>query len=95
MARTLVITHEVADYDAWHRVFTEHATVRKEHGCSSEELFRNPKHPNEVMNVMRFPGRENVEAFLADPSLQEAMGRAGVVGTPRIEFWESVQQVEL
>jgi quinol monooxygenase YgiN len=94
MATTLVITHDVADYDAWYRVFTEHAAVRKEHGCLSEELFRNPEQPNEVMNVMRFPSREDVESFLADPSLQEAMTRAGVVGTPGIRFWESVQQVQ-
>ena len=94
MTSTLVITHEVADYDPWYRVFTEHATVRKEHGCLSEELFRNPKSPNEIMNVMRFPSAEDVEAFLADPSLPEAMSRAGVVGAPRIELWGSVQQVQ-
>jgi quinol monooxygenase YgiN len=91
---TLVITHTVADYAAWYAVFTEHATTRKQHGCLSEELFAHPDHPNQLMNVMRFPTRADAEGFLADPTLREAMGRAGVVGEPRIEFWSSVQSVE-
>jgi len=37
---TLVITHAVAEYDAWKQVFDEHAASRREHGCLSEELFR-------------------------------------------------------
>ncbi len=44
---TLVITHPVAEYDAW--------------------------------------------KFLGDPSLRAAMSRAGVVGDPRIELWDTVQ----
>jgi quinol monooxygenase YgiN len=94
MAATLAVTHAVADYDAWHAVFTEHATSRKEHGCLSEELYADPKDPNLLMNLMRFPTRAEAEGFLADPSLHEAMSRAGVVGQPRIEIWTTVQTVE-
>ncbi len=94
MSATLAVTHTVADYGAWYAVFTEHATVRKEHGCLSEELFADPEDPNQVMNVMRFPTRADAEGFLADPSLHEAMSRAGVLGEPRIEIWTTVQTVE-
>lgn len=95
MTATLAITHTVADYDAWYSVFTEHAATRKAHGCFAEELFADPANPKNVMNVMRFPSRADVDAFLADPSLREAMGRAGVVGSPRIEFWTTLQTVDL
>jgi hypothetical protein len=47
------------------------------------------------MNVMRFRTRDGADAFLAEPSLREAMGRAGVLSTARIEFWTSIQTVEL
>jgi len=94
MTATLAVTHSVIDYDTWHAVFTEHATVRKEHGCVSEELFVDPSAPEKVMNVMRFPTRAAAEDFLADPSLPDAMSRAGVLGEPRIEIWTTVQTVE-
>jgi quinol monooxygenase YgiN len=94
MAATLAVTHAVADYDAWHAVFSEHATSRKGHGCLSEELFADPNDPNLLMTVMRFPTRAEAEGFLADPSLHEAMSRAGVVGQPRVEIWATVQTVE-
>lgn len=91
---TLVITHAVADYDAWKQIFDEHAASRRLHGCASEELFRAPATPGTVMNVMRYPSLEAAQGFLADPSLRAAMGRAGVVGEPRIEFWDTIQTVE-
>jgi hypothetical protein len=37
---------------------------------------------------MRFPTAADAQGFMADPSLPEAMGRGGVVGTPRIELYE-------
>ena len=88
---TLVIEHGVEEFDAWKRVFDEHGVVRKEHGCISEELFRNE---NVIMNVMRWPTRAAAESFIADPSLPEAMQRAGVTGEPRIMFWDTVQTTE-
>ncbi len=88
---TLVITHAVAEYDAWKQVFDEHAASRREHGCLSEELFRSPDAAGTIMNVMRYPNRRAAEEFLGDPSLRAAMSRAGVVGDPRIELWDTVQ----
>ncbi|MEA2590132.1 MAG: hypothetical protein QOH66_3059 [Actinomycetota bacterium] len=88
---TLVITHAVADYDAWKKVFDEHATSRREHGCLSEELFRSPDTAGLIMNVMRYRSRQAAEEFLADPSLRVAMSRAGVTGDPRIELWDTAQ----
>src|SRR5947208_14737596 len=54
---TLVITHAVAEYDAWKQVFDEHAASRREHGCLSEEPFRSPDAAGTIMNVMRYPNR--------------------------------------
>ena len=88
---TLVIEHGMSDWAAWKRVFDEHATSRKEHGCVSEELFRRADGDLTIMNVMRWPDRAAAERFLADPSLGEAMGRAGVSGPPRITFWDSIE----
>ena len=81
---TLIVAHDVADYDAWRPVFDEHGTVRKEHGCSEERVYRAVDAPNSVLVVMTYPSRADIDAFVADPSLREAMGRAGVVSEPEI-----------
>lgn len=88
---TLVIEHDMQNWDVWKAVFDEHAASRKKHGCISEELFRDAGGAVRIMNVMRWPDRSSAEAFLADPSLGEAMGRAGVSGAPRIWFWDTVE----
>jgi quinol monooxygenase YgiN len=91
---TVVIEHGLKDWGAWKRVFDEHAASRKEYGCVREELFRADGPGQTIMNVMRWPDRAAAEAFLADPSLAEAFGRAGVLGAPRFTFWESVETTE-
>ena len=91
---TLVIEHGMKDWAAWKRVFDEHSASRKQHGCIREELFRDPEDATLMMNVMRWPDRDSAESFLADPSLAEAFGRAGVTGEPRVTFWETVETTE-
>ncbi len=91
---TVVIEHGLEDWAAWKRVFDEHGASRKAHGCVREELFRADGPELTIMNVMRWPDRPSAEAFLADPSLAEAFGRAGVVGVPRFTFWSSVETTE-
>ena len=90
---TVVIEHGLKEWSAWKQVFDEHAVSRKEHGCIREELFRTGDE-HTIMNVMRWPDRASAEAFLADPSLGEAFGRAGATGEPRVTFWESVESTE-
>jgi quinol monooxygenase YgiN len=91
---TMVIEHELADWALWKPVFDEHAAVRKQHGCVREELLRGAGGENRIMNVMRWPDRAAAEAFLTDPSLADAFGRAGVVGEPRVSFWDTVETTE-
>jgi imidazolonepropionase-like amidohydrolase len=85
---TLAVQHKVADFEAWKPVFDEHGAVRKEHGCTSETVLRAADDADNVLVLMRFPTAADAHGFMADPSLPEAMGRGGVVGTPRIELYE-------
>lgn len=84
MSATLIVRHPVADYEAWKPVFDEHQTSRLEHGCTSERVYRAIDDPNSTLVVMTYPTRGDAEAFIADPSLREAMGRAGVTAPPEI-----------
>src|SRR5262249_18406980 len=84
----LIVEHPVENYDTWRPVFDEHGTSRLAHGCQSERVYRAVDDPNATIVVMEYPSREDAEAFLADPSLREAMGRAGVLAPPTITFGE-------
>ena len=84
----LIVEHPTADYDAWRPVFDEHGAARRAHGCTSERVYRATDDPNSTIVVMEYPSQEAAEGFLADPSLGEAMGRAGVIAAPTITFGE-------
>jgi quinol monooxygenase YgiN len=89
MSTTLIVEHPVRDYDAWRPVFDEHGVSRKEHGCTSERVYRAADDPNAICVVMTYPSRAHIEAFVADPSLQAAMSRAGVTAAPMIHLADS------
>ena len=85
---TVAVRHRVADFDAWRVVYDEHGAVRKEHGSTGATVLRDASDPAEVLVLTYWPALANAKAFVEDPSLAEAMQRAGVVGAPRIEFYE-------
>lgn len=85
---TVAVRHKVADYDAWRVVYDEHGAVRKQHGSTGATVLRDAEDPNEVLILTHWPSITEARAFADDPSLAEAMGRAGVVSAPRIEFYE-------
>lgn len=85
---TVAVRHRVSDYDAWKVVYDEHGTNRNEHGCTGDQILRDGADPSEVLVLTHWPSMTNAQEWAADPSLGEAMSRAGIVGAPRIEFYE-------
>lgn len=79
---TVIVFHRVADYEAWKAVFDEHEGVRRSHGQVEHRVYRGLDEPNRVVVHNDLPSVDAAEAFRADPSLPEAMARAGVLGEP-------------
>lgn len=88
----LVVHHRVADYDAWKLVFDEHEPVRRGHGELEHRVYRDIHDPNRVVVHNDFPSEDAARAFVADPSLKDAMARAGVEGEPGLGFLERTEQ---
>lgn len=88
----LVVHHRVRDYDAWKAVFDEHESVRRSHGETEHRVYRDIHDPNRVVVHNDFPTEEAARAFAEDPSLKEAMERAGVEGEPGVGFLELSEQ---
>jgi quinol monooxygenase YgiN len=90
---TVIVHHQVADFDAWKPVYDEHGAIRRQHGCLRADVYRSASAPNDVTIVSEFPSADAAQAFASDPSLKEAMGRAGVQGAPDIHILDQVESV--
>ena len=91
---TVAVLHQVNDYEAWKQVFDEHAENRQKYGCLGHRLYRTGDDAPNILVLTDWPSLEAAQAWTADPSLAEAMGRAGVASAPRIEFFESLEVLE-
>lgn len=49
-------------------------------------MFRSSDDPNDLLVICRFENLDGAHAFAADPSLPEAMARAGVMSEPQVWF---------
>jgi hypothetical protein len=82
----LIMQERVRDYQAWKTVFDRAEPFRIRHGCSGHVILRNDSDANDLTVHLRFPSREAIDGFLADPQLMANMERAGVEGRPRVSL---------
>jgi hypothetical protein len=80
----VVVQHHVASYESWLPVFTEHETVRRQHGATRHTVSRSVSDPNDLVVVTEFATLAGAQSFSRDPSLPEVMGRAGVDSAPQV-----------
>jgi hypothetical protein len=88
---TVIVQHHVADYDLWHPVFKEHGELRRSHGATTHTIYRASDDPNTVVIVNDFATVEGARAFSTDPSLKDAMERAGVDSAPQVWICDEVE----
>ncbi len=90
----LVIQHKVRDFDAWKPVFDEQEPVRQTYGCTGHFVFRDSDLPTDLTVLLQFPSRQAAEAFLAGPSMEQAMQRGGVESAPRLTWVKETEAVD-
>jgi len=83
---TMIARHQVEDYAAWRALYDSSDRLRQQHGCTAAEIMVDPTDKNDIFVLHHFPTLEQAHAFANSNELREAMGRAGVVGHPRIEI---------
>lgn len=91
MNTAVIVRHRVRDYDAWLPIFQEHGAVRRQYGGRGDQVYRVNGDPNDLIIVNFFADLERAKAFTQDPSLREAMGRAGVISEPEVTFAEEAE----
>ena len=90
----VVVHHRVRDFNTWKPAFDEHEPSRREHGAVRHWVYRTAGDPNDVVVAVEFRSQKHAQEFLDDPSLREAMQRAGVEGEPDVHFREQVEAID-
>ena len=67
----------VQDYAAWKRNLDQGAAARREAGVKSQQIFRSPDAPNEVVVLTEFDTMEHARAYQQSAQLREAVQRSG------------------
>ena len=74
----VLIIHEVKDYEAWKKIFDEAASIRKEAGEQSYQLFKYDGNANKIVHFSQWTSIANAKAFFESPKLVEIRKQAGV-----------------
>jgi hypothetical protein len=84
---TVVIRHEVKDFNTWKSVFDAVQPLREASGELGIQLYRTG---NTVLAVADYASLEQAQAYFGGAELKQKMGQAGVIGIPEINFVERV-----
>ena len=79
------VRQTVEDFKVWRPTFDGDAARRKAGGGTGNNVvYRDVENPNLVTVILEWDNLANLEKFLHDPALAEAMKKAGAVGAPAI-----------
>ena len=88
----LVITHPVAEWDAWKQGFDAGEQDRRDAGALGHHLNRSADDPNVVTMYIALSDLDRARAFLASDDLRQAMEEAGVTGPPDVTWMTPVRE---
>ena len=83
---SMVVSHSVADFDAWLQGYDAADRLRSDAGIIGHAANRSLDDPSTVLVYHQAESFEALKAFLADPALQSAMKDAGVTSEPEVTF---------
>jgi quinol monooxygenase YgiN len=74
----VLIIHEVADYEAWKKVFDNAAAIRKEAGERSFQLLKFQNDANKIVHFSAWTSISDAKRFFESPKLIQIRKDAGV-----------------
>jgi heme-degrading monooxygenase HmoA len=89
----VLLRHKVSDYTRWKEAFDSHLPVRKRAGETGCRLFHNVEDSHDVFLLLDWETTEEARKFMGSSELRDAMQKAGVVGTPEIQYLEDARSL--
>jgi len=93
MKNLVVVRHKVHNYRNWKKVFDDNLDLCREYGLKRGWVYRNADDPNELIVSFEVERLSRAREFFNDPSLRQAMDKAGVAEEPTIFFLEEAAAV--
>ena len=88
----VTVTYKVKDFDAWIKVFDANGTVnRANQGLIDVALGRGIDDPNIVYLVFDIKDMAKAKAWISSEETNKLRMSAGMVGSPKIEFYNVVE----
>ena len=87
----VMIRHKVANYAKWKGGVKAFADFRKASGEKCFYACRSSKQPNEVMVWCEWDTGARMKKFMESAELRQAMEKAGVVGKPKVSFFDKME----
>lgn len=87
---TVILQHEVANFDEWKKGFDADETGRAKAGVQLKGLYTSVKNPNDVTMIFEAPGVETFNELMSDPQRQKDIEKAGVIGVPDVRILNRV-----
>jgi len=81
-----IVTHHVADFDAWLAGYDEADEVRRSSGILGHAANRSIEDPSLAIVYHQAESFDTLRSFLDSEDLQAAMKKAGVVSEPQVSF---------
>ena len=82
----MIVQHTVQDFSKWKSVFDSVHSLRKQFGCTGEEVFQGHQNPKAVVIITHWGNLDQAQKYGQSPEMKDAMQKAGVLGPPTIDF---------
>src|SRR5262245_45639387 len=87
----VIIRHKVANFSRWIVGYEGHDSARRANGLSNELIARGlNRDSNMVIVGMRAADMLKAKEFASSEDVKEVMQKAGVIGTPEVDYLEMV-----
>jgi hypothetical protein len=83
---TVIVKHQVKDFDAWKRVFDDVSDFRRDGGELSADVYHEG---DQVIAVLDYESHKKAKDYFSNADLKAKMMEAGVIGAPEIYYVES------
>jgi quinol monooxygenase YgiN len=89
----VLVRHKVSDYNRWKETFDSHLNTRKRAGELGFRLFHATDDPRDIVVLLDWQTVDEARKFMDSDELRSAMTKAGVVGSPEIQYLEDARTV--